>query len=234
MMRAANKDYYDARVTGGRTGALSTTDRSLICTAQQGGSRYLSVVMSASGTVTNDPNIVDKYGSYEEMKQLLDHGFEKFSVFNLMLQDHAMAQFNVVNGENKVSVGPDQTVRVSLPNHVMLSDVTYRCVENGTIQAPVEKGQIVGYIEAWYNGICVAKYDLLAMHDVKTASEGISQLPLTYEQPAQNDTVKDISVWILILVLFAVAVLGVMILIKRVRSSMERKRIRNALRGVTK
>ena len=39
------KNQYDARVTGGKTGALSTTDRSLICTAEYDGKTYLSVVM---------------------------------------------------------------------------------------------------------------------------------------------------------------------------------------------
>lgn len=234
MMRPANKDYYDPRITGGRTGAVSTTDRSLICTAQDGGSRYLSVVMSASGSVTADPNIVDKYGSYEETKQLLDFGFSKFSVYNLMLDNHAMAQFDVVNGENKVSVCPNKTVRVSLPVDAALSDITYRCVENASIQAPVEKGQTLGYIEAWYHGICVAKYDLLAMHDVKTADKGISPLPLTYREPLQNETVKDISTWVLIAVLFGVAALLTVILVKRIRKDVERKHVRNALRGATK
>ncbi len=234
MMRPANKDYYDPRVTGGRTGALSTTDRSLICTAEDGGSRYLSVVMSASGSVTDDPNIVDKFGSYEETRQLLDHGFEKFCVFNLMLKDHAMAQFEVVDGENKVSVCPDQTVRVALPTEAVLEDITYRCVENGTVQAPISKGQPLGYIEAWYKGVCVARYDLLAMHDVQTVADGISSLPLTYQAPPADDTVKNISVWVVIAALFAAAGVLVWVMIKRIRTDIERKRIRKALRGAAK
>ena len=234
MMRPANKDYFDERVTGGRTGALSTTDRSLICTAEANGSRYLSVVMSASGSVTDDPNIVDKFGSYEETKALLDYGFGKFSVFNLMLKDHAMAQFAVVDGENKVSVCPDQTVRVALPTGAVLSDITYRCVENGSIQAPIAKDQVLGYIEAWYNGICVAKYDLLAMHDVKTVADGISPLVPTYQAPPKNDTVKDLWVWLVIAGLFALAGLLMWVLIKRIQKSIERKRVRKALRGAAK
>lgn len=234
MMRPANKDYYDARVTGGRTGALSTTDRSLICTAEKNGSRYLSVVMSASGSVKDDPNIVDKFGSYEETRKLLDFGFEHFSVYNLMLQDHAMAQFDVINGENKVSVCPDRTVQAALPKDASLSDITYRCIANGSVQAPVQQDQVLGYIEVWYNGICVGRHDLLAMHGVKDVANGIQSLPLTYVEPPVEETVKNITAWVMIAVLFAVAVLGVVILVKRIRTGIERKRLRKVLRGATK
>lgn len=234
MMRPANKDYYDPRVTGGRTGASTTTERSLICTAEDKGSRYLSVVMCATGSVTDDPNVVATFGSYEETKKLLDHGFSGFSVFNLMRSDHAMAQFNVTNGENKVSVCPDQTVRVSLPNGVSLENISFRCTENAPIQAPVEKGQTLGYIEAWYNGICVAKYDLLAMHDVAAADDGIKSLPQTYQETPVDEIVKDVSVWVIIALLFGAAALLTVILVKRIRKAADRKAIRKALKGTTK
>lgn len=234
MMRPNIVDHYDSRVTGGKTGASTTTERSLICTAQEDGSRYLSVVMCATGSVTDDPNIVDKFGSYEETDALLDYGFGRFSVFNLMLKEHAVAQFSVVNGENQVSVCPDQAVRISLPKYALLEDVTYRCVEYAQIEAPVKMGQKLGYVEAWYDGLCVAKYDLFAMHDVQSVDEAIKALPLTYTEPQVEEIVQDITAWIIVAVLLAAAVLLVIVLIKRIRKSIERKRIRKALEGSSK
>ena len=61
---ATVKDQLDNRVTGGKTGAISTTDRSLICTAEMYGSYYLSIVMSAKGTVTADGLAAVTFGSF--------------------------------------------------------------------------------------------------------------------------------------------------------------------------
>jgi D-alanyl-D-alanine carboxypeptidase (penicillin-binding protein 5/6) len=64
MSKESVKTEFDKRVTGGKTGALTTTDRSLICTAEQGDSRYLSVVMSAKGTVSG--HAVTKFGNFAD------------------------------------------------------------------------------------------------------------------------------------------------------------------------
>lgn len=232
MMRPANKNYYDPRLTGGRTGASSTTDRSLICTAEENGCRYLSIVMSAAGSVTNDPNIVDKYGSYEETKQLLDYAFTNFSVFNLMLSDHAMAQFPVENGENMVSVSPAQTVRVALPKGTQLSQISFRSVQNGSLTAPVQKGAVLGHVEAWYNGICVAKYDLLAMHDVYAQEQSIQSLEKEHQNDAQEQTdkvVRNITAWAVIVALFGASAVFAVLFIRRFKKKRAERKANSAM-----
>ena len=94
--------YYDSRLTGGKTAAASLTDRSLICTAEVGTSRYLCVLMSAEAEVSDDGFEVKYYGSFEETKTVLDYGFRNFEVRQVVDQSQSIAQYAVPGGENHV------------------------------------------------------------------------------------------------------------------------------------
>ena len=209
------KSQYDARVTGGKTGALSTTDRSLISTAEYGGKRYLAIVMSAQGTVTADGLSVKTFGSFEETRVLLDHGFNDFSVRQVLQSGQVLAQYDVENGENAVVCGPSQTLDVTLPKNISPEKVTYRCVLNqDQIKAPLQAGTVLGSAEVWYDGICVGRADLVAMEDVYVAGEHISALqPIA---PPESDEV--LQNWLLIgglVVLGAGVVTALVLLILR-------------------
>ncbi|MBQ9761852.1 MAG: D-alanyl-D-alanine carboxypeptidase [Oscillospiraceae bacterium] len=160
------RNQYDERVTGGKTGALSTTDRSLIATAESGGSRYLSVVMSAKGTVTGNGLSVKTFGSFEETRALLDIGFEGYAVRQLLSTDRVMDQFSVDGGENDVIGRPGANLIAALPVDASPLDVTYKCVP-GDIKAPLTEGQTIGTVEVWFRDVCVGQCDLIAMFAVE-------------------------------------------------------------------
>lgn len=206
------KNQYDARVTGGKTGALSTTDRSLICTAEYDGKTYLSVVMSAKGTVTADGLSVKTFGSFEETRKLLDHGFKQFTVGQVMHESQSLGQFAVAVGENQVIARPAKTVMVTLPNGVKAEDISYRCQLNETqITAPVAAGQVIGTAQVWYQGICIGQSDLVAAHDVREADGHI--LPLTPNAEIPEDA--SLVNWLIIggIAVFAIAIVSALVFI---------------------
>ena len=177
MSDATVRDQLDDRVTGGKTGALSTTDRSLISTAEQDDQRYLSVVMSAKSSMNDTGTAVRTFGNFSETRLLLDHAFSQYGQCQLLSADKVMAQFPVVNGENDLAVSARHSVSALMPKDMKADRVSFRCEESlGDISAPISKGSIVGLVELWYDGICVAQGDLIAMHDVKKKGEAATTL----------------------------------------------------------
>ena len=195
MSKEKVKNQYDSRVTGGKTGALSTTDRSLICTAEYGDKEYLVVVMSARGTVTADGLAVKTFGSFEETRVLLDYGFGQYAFRQVLQAGQVMGQFAVSGGENDVAACPSQDMMATLPVELVSEELTYRCVvdENG-ITAPIKKDQVIGRVEAWYKGICVGRSDLVAMHDVY--SEGEHMVSLTPNAERTSD--QQMRMWLIV------------------------------------
>lgn len=205
------KTQYDSRVTGGKTGALTTTDRSLICTAEYNGKRYLSVVMSAKGTVNEDGISVKTFGSFEETRVLLDYGFGQYAMRQVLQAGKVLKQLSVKGGENDVSVGPGVTLHAALPLDAVAEDITYRCVfSQDQVSAPVKKGQKIGTAQVWFRDICVGSTDLVAMHDVYEDGAHIKELI----PQAERSTDDEASDWLVLigLALVAVVVIGAVVL----------------------
>lgn len=211
MSDASVRDQLDSRVTGGKTGALSTTDRSLISTAEKDGQRYLAVVMSAKGTMTANGASVRTFGNFSETKLLLDHAFSQYGLFQLLSADKVMAQFHVIDGENDLAVSSRQAVSALMPNDMQADRVIFRCEEApGGLSAPISCGEIVGTVQLWYENICVAQDDLVAMHDVK--ERGTAAVTLQPQAKVDNSVIKTLTVVCLLIVL-GVLVVGVIVIV---------------------
>ena len=228
MSDATVKEYVDTRIIGGKTGALSTTDRSLISIAEKDSQQYLAVVMSAKSTMTSDGLSVRNFGNFSETKLLLDHAFSQYSDHQLLSATKVMTQLKVSNGENDLAVSSKQAVSALMPNDLSSELVTYKCIESASgLSAPVAKGDIVGVIEFWYNGICVAQSDLVAMHDVKV--KGQSALTIQGLTTKENSS----SSFVIILVVFlsvGILAIGSIIFLRIIHTIQHRKRNRRKRR----
>lgn len=225
--------YYDARVTGGKPAAATTTDRSMICTAEVGDSRYLCVVMNVKGSVSSDGLSVTRYGIFEETEALLDYAFQKFAVRQIIDDSEAMYQYSVTGGENDVVLHPSRDVFVVLPNGFAKEDLHYSNVMDGALlTAPIGAGQKLGTLQISYQNILVGSCDLLAMYAV--AQDGTTILPA---EPAQPDPVEKTFEWTQLLIWAAVAAGGLLVLavvivitIRAVRSTRIRRQQRRRAR----
>lgn len=223
------KTQYDSRVTGGKTGALSTTDRSLICTAEHSGKQYLVVLMSAQGTVTDDGLSVKTFGSFEETRALLDFGFKEFSFRQVLQANQVLQQFPVSDGENSVFAGPVKDLYSTLPITVQPEDVSFRCTLTSALTAPVNTGQVIGNVEVWYREICVGTTDLVAMHTVRPAGSHMQSI-VPSAQPDADYSMKN---WLILgaVVLGGLLIVGaiivVVVLVVRKRQMDRRHRLIN-------
>lgn len=165
MCDNTKKGYLDQRITGGKTGAYSSKDRSLISTAEKDGVRYLAVLMSAQ---SGDGSTSKIYTNFTETQLLLDHAYAQYAVRQLLMSDRVMEQFQVINGENDLAVSSKQTVSTLLPIDVTTETLDYRFTEReGGIAAPVSAGEVVGSVQIWHDGICVVSSELISVHPVR-------------------------------------------------------------------
>lgn len=192
------KGYLDGRVLGGKTAAATHTKRSLICTAEIGTARYLSVVMSADSVMSEDNISVISFGSFKETAQLLDHAQTNYEVRQILEASQAFSQLKVAGGMNDVTLAPMKDVFSVLPINCDPATLEFLPEFNmGAIEAPVAAGQKIGAIRVSCNGIVLTRCPLAAMFAVERENTVI--LPAAPISPDEMDkTVSHFIMWALI------------------------------------
>lgn len=206
------KNQYDARVTGGKTAAASLTDRSLICTAEAGTSRYLCIVMSAQAVVSEDGFVVQHYGSFEETKVILNYGFQNFAVRQVVDQNQVYAQYAVSGGENDLTVCAYADFYSMLPMDFDPGKLVFEPIlDTGVLVAPIAEGAVVGTLKISYDQIVLGSTDLMAIHSVAQAGSVIQDAEYLRDEEAERFDFKGFFVKIGIaagcLLLLAVVIL---------------------------
>lgn len=199
MLTIGTPLYYDARVTGGRTGITTDSKRSIVATAKDGGLEYIAVVLAAEPT-HNEDGIVKRFGNYEEAKELFSLGFDSHAICQVLYAGQNLGQFYVTNGTNAVAVGPVNSVTVTLPSKVKIEDLTVRYGNmSGALNAPVEAGQQLSTVEVWYGSVCVASSPVVALNSSR----------VDRGSPLQENRYGESSkVWVVILIILLIAVIA--------------------------
>ena len=225
MMRDDMRQY-DPRITGGKPAAATTTDRSMICTAQIGTARYLCVVMNTKGAVSEDGLSIISYGIFEEMAALLNFAQEGFEVRQILDDSQAMYHYQVLGGENGVVLRPSRDVSVVLPKDCDAQNLHFsQNVDMSLLTAPVAQSQRLGQLTIAYGNLTIGSCDLLAMHAVAESGSTITDAD-RLEIPTQEQN----SLWKQLLSYAAFIVLGIMLLVAIVSGII--RAIRNAkIRG---
>lgn len=234
MHDAVIQTAIDSRVTGGKPAAASNTDRSMICTAEVGSSRYMCIVMNSTAEVSEDGLSITRWNIFEEVSFLLDFGFANFAVRQVIDQSQAMYQYTVSDGGSDVVLRPNKSVSVVLPLGFNLADIQYHnIVDAAALVAPLAKGQIVGSLQVQYGSIYIAVCDLVAMHDV-VAEGSVIEDAVRYEQEEIVEETfdwKPILIWgSVILGGMIVLTVGVLLLIRTARNAQLRAQHRRRAR----
>ena len=200
--------YYDARVTGGRTGTANDGTKCLAATAESDGMHLISVLMGATSQLAENSSSVKVYGGFDETKQLFDAGFTGYKPAQILFEGQVLAQRQVEDGQNKVSIGPKVSVSTVLPAQACSQDLSFRYSDDGrAAKAPITAGDPVTDVEIWYGGLCVAKTELYALNDV-----GIGKAFSTAEK-----TQSAAGVWKTILLVAVVLAVGAVLVLSMLR-----------------
>jgi len=223
MMIPEKKLYYDSRVTGGRTGITDDRKRTLAVTAKTDDLHYAAVILSAVPVFEDDGYTVKYFGTYEEMGELLDMGFDGYRRTQVLMPGQVLMQCDVANGANAVAAMSEDTVTIVLPSGITMDQLQVHYSENiSNLNAPIEAGKKLSEVQIWYNNICVAVSSVIAGNSSSYDSN------VVMEHDASSGNVLTVILTVLgILVLIAAIIAAVLFGMRYVRiagARMQRRR----------
>lgn len=163
--------YYNSKVTGGRTGVTEFDERCLVVTAEDKDSSFVGVILGAEPAYRkDDPEQIKRHGSFEDMDKLLDMGFDRYSVSQVLYRGQILDQLHVSNGENDIVVGPSTDLFCTLPDGVTADQLSNRVeMLSSSLSAPIKKGDHIAVVQVWYGNVCLAETGVLALNDARVS-----------------------------------------------------------------
>lgn len=146
-----------AGCTGLKTGSTSLALYNLSASATRDGLSLIAVVMKA-------PTAAKRFSN---ATSLLDYGFSNFSYKTFAVQGDVVKSISVNKGvQNEVNAVYETSPSLLIKNGEE-SNITYEINLNDSIQAPVDKGQILGTITYSMNGNVLLRTNLVAENSIE-------------------------------------------------------------------
>ena len=142
---------------GVKTGYTMAAGKCLVFAAEREG-------MQLVGVVLNCPDM------FPSAKRLLDYGFETYQQETLVAADERIARVRVTGGKkNALEVAAKNDIIILVKDG---DSTTVRTVVNlaGPVEAPVEKGDVLGTLEVWEDGRVLAETELVAAETVESSA----------------------------------------------------------------
>ncbi len=147
--------FYNG-TTGLKTGTTSTAKYCLSASAERDGLSLVAVVLA--GETSSD--------RFEGAKKLLDYGFANYSFTKIdaQLEEKEVA---VLDGTEKtVKVAAEDTVSILLPKSAK-KEISRTTEWNKKINAPIKKGDILGYVNVFSGENQLGRIPITAQNDLK-------------------------------------------------------------------
>lgn len=230
MMKSTAKQY-DERVTGGKTGSTDQAGRCLAVTAKVGDMELIGIVMGAKATYSSDGSYITRYGSFEEMKELLDFGSKGYECRQLFFGNQVIAQYPVSNGSSNVVTTPADEAFCVVPKGITEEELIWKYNDQLTgITAPIEKGQSVAVMEVWLGEILLARTDLVAMNAVSVHTP-LTEDRITGDEQTEQHHGKIVAMILGgLLILVALGMLG-FVLVRSIKRAVLKARVRRRRRN---
>ena len=155
--------------TGGKTGSTDEAGKCLVETAKKGDTYLISVVMGEPEKVTLADG-TEVVAQFYDTIQLLNWGFENFQRTVISEDSEVVAKVNVTlsTQSDQVMVRPSGSIARTLPKDVKVDEMEKVInLFNDTVEAPVEKGQLLGTMRLLYQGEEYGALDLIADSSVE-------------------------------------------------------------------
>lgn len=152
--------YTDPSVDGLKTGHTSEAGYCLTTSSKRGPMRLISVIFG-----TNSVN-----ERANQTRTLLAWGFSNFETVNVQPANQVLAKAKVWFGkENEVQIGLAENFNVTMPKG-QADKIKTQLVVQPKLNAPLQKGQVVGKLVATLDGKVIAEKPLVALKPVEEAS----------------------------------------------------------------
>ncbi len=166
-MMQKGSTYYRSYIKGLKTGTTTPAGKCFISYAEKNGYHYLSVLI---GSAYKDENgaIYEKNYVFSETASLLDWSFDSFSLKTILPSDQSCAQIDLrLSSEtDSLLLYPKEKLVALIPEEIDPSSVQVKTYVNSYVEAPVKKGDILGYVEVKLADEVVGITDLVADEDI--------------------------------------------------------------------
>lgn len=167
-----SSSYYYQYAKGFKTGTLDESGRNLVTLGSRDGNNYLLVTL---GSPMYDENGESVYMHYDDHKSLYEWAFENFEYTQLVQSNKEVTELQVKFGENSDFVRLVTSESYSciwlktidtarLEEKITIDETLLN--EDGTITAPITKGQVFGSYSLSMSGEVVCTIPLAAQEDV--------------------------------------------------------------------
>lgn len=161
--------YLYSYATGIKTGHTPEAGYCLAAAATKEDRSLISVVMGCEREPGTSGS--DGFTYFSESKRLLEWGFNNFSTQTILdstKRDIPEIAVTLGKNTNYVTLEPQGEISALLPNDISTEDFTFTYTRNAdSVEAPVEKGQVLGTITASFNGKEYGSLPLVASIDVE-------------------------------------------------------------------
>ncbi len=163
-----NSPYYYEPIRGIKTGTLEESGRCFISMASKDGYNYLLVLMNAP-YLDEEGNVLETNYAFTEAKDLFEWAFSEYKVKTLV-------QFNQVYGSIKVKLAKNiDTINVVAGDNftsLVMDEIEVSSMQPvlhipEEIEAPVQKGQQLGYLRVMLAGEQIGTVPLVSAEDVE-------------------------------------------------------------------
>lgn len=155
------KSDYFTKVTGIKTGYTDRALNNLVSSAMNDeGTELIAVVLG-----------VENYDMvFEYSKKLLEYGFKNYSIQPVVAPNSYITSVPVSNASGNYNldvIASPEGLKCLLPNDSNNTDYEIERYIMESIEAPVKKGDVLGFLEIKRNGVSIGKIDAVASRDVE-------------------------------------------------------------------
>lgn len=160
MLQDASTAYYYKYARGMKTGFTTPAGRCLISTASYKGYNYLCVILGGDDSVRSE---------YSDTKALYRWAFLNFEFRKIADVNDVIDEINVELSwdTDHIQLFPEKQVNAIVPSDISNSSIVTDVVLNSdSVNAPIEKGQVMGYVRFVCAKEEIARVNLVANEKV--------------------------------------------------------------------
>ncbi len=166
MMLSNNRTplhLYSAAI-GVKTGSTDEAGNCLVAAAEQNGTRLMSIVMKCRNN-----GIADGAYSFTDSRALLEYGFAHYRHISIAKLTDIVDSSKVREAKDgvRVTLSPETELKVLLPKTTVTSNIEKEVTIEPDIQAPVDKGDILGSVTYSLDGEILGTVTLVAGNAVE-------------------------------------------------------------------
>jgi len=157
-----DSEYYYQYAKGVKTGSLPEVGKNLITTASKDGYNYLLLLIGEPDTDS----------LYTQAKDILEWAFDSFTVKAVTDVNDPVGEIALKYawGQDSLQLRPETVYTALVPDNIDVATIEYELSVPDYIEAPVEKGQVIGKAQLKWGTEVLGELNVVAAESVSKSS----------------------------------------------------------------